>query len=254
MFWPETANCSVSAAIRASDSLSLARAESKVDCLFSTSVTALEISNFKRSLLWLISSSFAPRSATSAEISMSEREEAEPPRARCDANTSPSRVTTVTDLCWRKMPSASAALSATTVVDSSDVRSSEIWFERTWLSREFRPLGADVTDCWPDSYTSTSACPRFSRRSVVNALTAEERSFTTTASASPPSAAAVAASHPLSISMREAILPRICTPRESRTSSAAPSRDCEVIRIASSFDSRAFRSRSAARSASMSSS
>ena len=126
MFWPETANCSVSAAIRASDSLSLARAESKVDCLFSTSVTALEISNFKRSLLWLISSSFAPRSATSAEISMSEREEAEPPRARCDANTSPSRVTTVTVLCWRKMPSASAALSATTVVDSSDVRSSEI--------------------------------------------------------------------------------------------------------------------------------
>ncbi len=35
-------------------------------------------------------------------------------------------VTTVTDLCWRNMPSASDGLSATTVVDRSDVKSSEI--------------------------------------------------------------------------------------------------------------------------------
>ena len=45
----------------------------------------------------------------------------------------------------------------------------------------------------------------------------------------------------------------MCTPRESRIRAAAPSRDDEVRRIASSFDSVALRSRSAARSASTSS-
>ena len=49
------------------------------------------------------------------------------------------------------MPSASDGLSATTVVDRSDVKSSEIWFERTWPRREVRPLGVEVADCWPDS-------------------------------------------------------------------------------------------------------
>ena len=90
-------------------------------------------------------------------------------------------------------------------------------------------------------------------RSVVNAVTADERSFTTTASARVPSAAAAAASQPLSISIRPAMLPRIETPRESRSKADAPSRFCEVSFIASSFDSTALRSRSAARSASISS-
>ena len=67
-----------------------------------------------------------------------------------------------------------------------------------------------------------------------------------------PRAAAVADSQPESICTSEAILPRIVKPRESRTSAAPPSRDCDVSCIASNFDSVALRSRSAARSASMS--
>ena len=87
----------------------------------------------------------------------------------------------------------------------------------------------------------------------MSALTAEERSFTTTASESAPSAAAVAASHPESIRINDAMLPRIWTPRESRISAAAPSREDDVRRIASNLDSVEFLSRSAARSASTSS-
>ena len=49
MFCPDTANCSVNAAIRASDSLSFDRAESNPLCLDATSVFADAISNFKRS-------------------------------------------------------------------------------------------------------------------------------------------------------------------------------------------------------------
>ena len=105
----------------------------------------------------------------------------------------------------------------------------------------------------PGSYTKTSACPRFSLRKVVSAVTADERSCTTTASANEPSAAAAADSHPLSISIKPAMLPRIETPRESRSKADAPSRFCEVNFIASSFASMALRSRSAARSASTSS-
>ena len=47
------------------------------------------------------------------------------------------------------------------------------------------------------------------------------------------------------------MLPRIVKPRESRTNAAPPSRDFEVSSIASNLDSTAFRSRSAARSASI---
>ncbi|CAB4783622.1 unannotated protein [freshwater metagenome] len=49
------------------------------------------------------------------------------------------------------------------------------------------------------------------------------------------------------------MLPKICNPRESLSSAAAPSRVCEVRRIASNFDSMALRSRSAARSLSINS-
>ena len=63
-----------------------------------------------------------------------------------------------------------------------------------------------------------------------------------------PRAAAAADSQPLSISMSEAIEPRMCTPRESRIRADAPSRFCEVNFIASNLDSMAFLSRSAARS------
>ena len=50
MFCPETASCSVNAAIRASDSLSFETAESKSLCFELTSVLAEAISNFNRSL------------------------------------------------------------------------------------------------------------------------------------------------------------------------------------------------------------
>ena len=50
MFCPDTASCSVSAAIRASDSLSLETAESKSLCFELTSELADAISNFNRSL------------------------------------------------------------------------------------------------------------------------------------------------------------------------------------------------------------
>ena len=95
IFCPETASCSVSAAMRASDSLSLLRAVSKALCLASTSVAAVAISNLSRSHLWLRSSSFFPRSSTRALISIKDVEDADPPRARCEVMTSPSRVTTV---------------------------------------------------------------------------------------------------------------------------------------------------------------
>ena len=101
------------------------------------------------------------------------------------------------------------------------------------------------------SWTRTSAWPKFSLRRVVSALTAELRSRTTIASAKEPSADAVAASHPASIRMRDAIEPNIEIPRESRTSAAPPSRLLDVIRIASSFDSVAFFSRSVLRSRSI---
>ena len=68
------------------------------------------------------------------------------------------------------------------------------------------------------------------------------------ASAKEPRAAAAADSQPLSISISEAIEPKMCTPRESRIRADAPSRFCEVNFIASNLDSTAFRSRSAARS------
>ena len=51
MFCPDTASCSVNAAIRASDSLSLESAASKSPWREATSVLAVEISNFKRSQL-----------------------------------------------------------------------------------------------------------------------------------------------------------------------------------------------------------
>ena len=142
------------------------------------------------------------------------------------------------------------AFSATTVDDNSDVIKSPIDDERICAESGFSPDGIDDCEPCPGSNTKTSACPRFSLRKVVKAVTADERSFTTTASAKDPSAAAAAASHPLSISINPAMLPRMETPRESRRSADAPSRVCEVNFIASSFDSTAFRSRSAARSAS----
>ena len=49
IFWPDTASRSVNAAIRASDSLSLASDASNALCFASTSVVAVAISNLSRS-------------------------------------------------------------------------------------------------------------------------------------------------------------------------------------------------------------
>ncbi|CAB4539959.1 unannotated protein [freshwater metagenome] len=122
--------------------------------------------------------------------------------------------------------------------------------ERICADSGVRPEGILLFPDWPGSYTQTSAWPRFSLRKVVSAVTAAERSCTTTASAKEPSAAAAADSHPVSISIKPAMLPRMETPRESRSRADAPSRFCDVNFIASSFASIALRSRSAARSAS----
>ena len=165
--------------------------------------------------------------------------------------TSPSRVTTVRFLFSRRIASALRAFSTTTVLPRSCDRSSEISEERTCANSGVRCPGMTVAFSAPAVWTKTSAWPRFSLRRVVNAVTAALISRTTIASARVPRAAAVADSHPASIWIREAILPRRLTPRASRTKAAAPSRDCEVIFIASSFDSTEFRSRSAARSCSM---
>ena len=82
---------------------------------------------------------------------MRDEDEAEPPRARLDVMTSPSRVTTVTAGCWARMDSAPRALSATTVVDSNEASSSEISDERTWLRREVSPLGTWCEELPPGS-------------------------------------------------------------------------------------------------------
>ena len=136
IFCPETASCSVSAAMRASDSLSLPSAASNAACFASTSVAAVEISNLRRSHLWLRSSSFVASSSISALISIRDADDDDPPRARCEVMTSPSRVTTVTCGCWARIDSAPRALSATTVVARSEARSSVICVERTWLRSE----------------------------------------------------------------------------------------------------------------------
>ena len=149
IFWPATASCSVNAEIRASDSFNLDNAISNVLCLLSTSPCAFEISNLIRSQLWVIVSSLACNSCTKALISISEVDDAEPPRARFAVITSPSRVTTVT-LGWERiMPSASRALSATTVLDKSEARSSEISEERTCEVSAVSPAGTDVALCDP---------------------------------------------------------------------------------------------------------
>ncbi|CAB4568667.1 unannotated protein [freshwater metagenome] len=135
--------------------------------------------------------------------------------------------------------------------DKREVSNSLIELERTYDEIEVNPEGVDSLALIDGSYTRTSACPRFSRRSVVNAVTADERSFTTTASAKLPNAAAAAASQPLSISISPATLPIIETPRESFKSAEAPSRFSDVNFIASNLDSTAFRSRSATRSVSI---
>ena len=250
IFWPDTASCSVSAAMRASDSLSLDSATSKSLWREATSLVAVEISNFKRSQLCVISCNFVSRPSMSALISIKDDEDLEPPRARPREITSPSRVTTVTAGCERRIASAALAFSATTVEASRDEMRSPIELERICAESGVRPAGIFPFPLCPGSYTSTSACPKFSLRKVVSAVTADERSCTTTASANDPSAAAAADSQPLSISINPAMLPRIDTPRESRSRADAPSRFCEVNFMASSFDSTAFRSRSAARSAS----
>ena len=61
---------------------------------------------------------------------MRDDEDLEPPRARTLVMTSPSRVTTVTDGCERRIASASLAFSATTVEASSDEISSPMECER----------------------------------------------------------------------------------------------------------------------------
>ena len=120
IFWPETANCSVNAAIRASDSFNLERATSKRPCLESTSLCAVTISNLRRSQLWLRVSNFSVKSWIRAFISIRDVEEVDPPRARLAVMTSPSRVTTVSPGFDRKIASASRALSTTTVDPRSE--------------------------------------------------------------------------------------------------------------------------------------
>ena len=93
----------------------------------------------------------------SALISISEAEDFEPPRARPRATTSPSRVTTVTDGCDRKIASASRAFSATTVDANKWARSSEIELERICDEIGLSPDGIFVFVALPDSYTKTSA-------------------------------------------------------------------------------------------------
>ena len=82
---------------------------------------------------------------------MSEVEEAEPPRARLAVMTSPSRVTTVTPGCERIIPSASRALSATTVLASSEASRSEISDERTCELKAVSPAGTPAALCEPGS-------------------------------------------------------------------------------------------------------
>ena len=101
---------------------------------------------------------------------------------------------------------------------------SPIELERICADSGVNPDGIWLLPARPGSYTRTSACPKFSLRKVVIAVTAAERSRTTTALAKVPSAAAAADSQPVSISIKPAMLPRIETPRESRSSADAPSR------------------------------
>ena len=151
MFCPETANCSVRAPIRASDSLSFDKARSYSLCLPSTSVLCVEISNFKRSHVWVISESLVSRPAIRAVISISEEEDLEPPRARSRVTTSPSRVTTVTDGFERRIASASRAESATTILASSDETRALIELERTCDAREVKPAGIIELEVAPSS-------------------------------------------------------------------------------------------------------
>ena len=92
---------------------------------------------------------------------MSEDEDLEPPRALALVITSPSRVTTVTDGCERRIASASRAFSATTVEASKDEMRSPIECERIWEARAFNPDGIFEFPLLPASYTKTSAWPKF---------------------------------------------------------------------------------------------
>ena len=92
---------------------------------------------------------------------MRDDEDLEPPRARTLVMTSPSRVTTVTAGCERRIASASRAFSATTVDASSDEISSPMECERMWEERAFNPAGIIEFPLLPASYTKTSAWPKF---------------------------------------------------------------------------------------------
>jgi hypothetical protein len=91
------------------------------------------------------------RDSMSAFISINDEEDFEPPRARPREITSPSRVTTVTPGCDRKIASAAFALSATTVDANSDEIRSPIEFERICADSGVRPDGILLLPAWPGS-------------------------------------------------------------------------------------------------------
>ena len=84
-------------------------------------------------------------------ISISEEEDLEPPRARLRETTSPSRVTTVTVGCIRKIASAAFAFSATTVDESNDETRSPIEEDRICADSGFNPAGIDAPPLCPGS-------------------------------------------------------------------------------------------------------
>ena len=122
--WPATANCSVIAAMRASDSFNFERAKSNSACLDSISCAAVLIANLRRSHSF-VSVCNSPRNfSINALTSISEFVLLEPPRARDLVKKSPSRVTTVTSGWLRRISAASAAVSVTTVLpNKSEIKS-----------------------------------------------------------------------------------------------------------------------------------
>jgi hypothetical protein len=92
---------------------------------------------------------------------MRDDEDLEPPRARTFVITSPSRVTTVTDGCERRIASASLAFSATTVEARSDEIRSPTECERIWEESAFKPAGIFEFPLLPASNTRMSAWPKF---------------------------------------------------------------------------------------------
>ena len=148
MCWPATANCSVIAAIRASDSFSFESATSKADCLLSISRAAELIANFSRSHSLEIVCSSLRNFSISAFTSINELVFLDPPRARDLVKKSPSRVTTVSSGWLRKISAAWAAVSLTTVLPRRSEIKSETELDRIWAVIEVKPP-ASATELAP---------------------------------------------------------------------------------------------------------